>query len=136
MTVTLNLDGTDKLLKQFRIEEERISDAVAKGMAKFGGEIIAESVKITPYKFGNLRRRSYVSGPEYDPDKHQYVMLVGYERHNQTFEHRYAVPVHERTYARHKPGTQAKFLEVTVKRKTDEYLNYMAGILEKELNRK
>ncbi len=134
MTVTLNLDGTDKLLKQFRIEEENISDAVARGMAKFAGEIESDAVKLTPVRFGNLRKRSFTSGPEYDPETHQYVMIIGYEKEGQTFEHRYAVPVHERTYARHKIG-QAKFLEVAVKRRTNEYLDYMAGILEKELKK-
>ena len=135
MTVSLKLDGAEKLVKQLRIEEEKMSKKVAKGMAKFGGEIIAESVKITPFALGNLRKRAYVSGPQYDPATHQYTMLVGYESHEEYFEDKYAVPVHERTYARHKPGTQAKFLEVTVNRKADEYLEYMANILREELNK-
>ena len=134
MTVSLKLDGTDKLLKQFRIEEEKMNKEVAKAMAKFAGKIEADAVKLTPVRLGELEKRSFTSGPEYDPDTHQYVMIVGYEKEGQTFDHRYAVPVHERTYARHHNG-QAKFLETAVKENAQEYLDYMAEVLRKELKK-
>ncbi len=134
MTVSLKLDGTDKLLKQFRIEEEKMNKEIAKAMAKFAGKIEADAVKLTPVKFGVLEKRAFTSGPEYDPDTHQYVMVVGYEKEGQTFDHRYAVPVHERTYAHHNNG-QAKFLETAVKENAQEYLDYMAEVLRKELKK-
>lgn len=133
--IDLKLHGAERLAAQFKIEDEKITKTIAEAMARFAGEIEADSVALTPVRIGELRKRAYVSGPEHDPKTHQHMVIIGYERESdqQKFKRLYAVPVHERTYAHHEIG-QAKFLETAVKRRAGEYLDYMARKIREELN--
>jgi hypothetical protein len=124
----MSLIGLDKLASRLSVYEEDMSDAVARGMVEFGGEIEAESVKLVPIDTGEQRSRSFVEGPLLDRVAGQHTVIVGYEKYDRNFKNEYAVPLHEHTYVNHKVG-QAKFLEVVVNRKQSEYIPFIGRII-------
>ena len=135
----LQLDGTDKLAKALRMAKENMSEAIAQAMVDFGGHVALVAGQRTPIDTGELRSRSFVEGPFLEEGSQEYVVVVGYEKYDDTFPktskgtpNRYAVPVHERTNVRHETG-QAKFLESAVQETSSEYLRFMADQLRQEV---
>ena len=123
----ITIHGLDQLAAKLSVYAEDMSDAVARGMVEFGGEIEAESVKLTPIDTGELRSRSYIHGPLYDSKNQQYTMVVGYEKDTPA-ENSYAVKVHEHVEVHHDVG-QAKFLETAFETKQPEYLPFIKQII-------
>ena len=123
----ITIHGLDQLAAKLSVYAEDMSDAVARGMVEFGGEIEAESVKLTPIDTGELRSRSYIHGPLYDSKNQQYTMVVGYEKDTPA-ENSYAVQVHEYVEVHHDVG-QAKFLETAFETKQPEYLPFIKQII-------
>lgn len=142
------LIGDDVLMANLAIYKEHMTHEVATGMRKFGGYIETTSTEGCPVKVGELRSRVFNEGPLLDGDV--YTQVVGYEKfvapveNSQTIKQAlpwgqkekkatgiaYAIPVHERTYVRHKTGG-AKFLERAVNGKGPEFGPYMQKILKK-----
>ena len=138
-TIVRTVDGIDKLIGNLEVAKENMSKTIAKAMFDFAGDVISDSVKLTPIVTGELRARSFVEGPILEEDGKNYVVVLGYEKYGDTFPKisgaspdLYAVPVHERTYAHHETG-QAKFLELAIDMRMPEYLRYMAETIKKEM---
>lgn len=126
------LIGEERLAAKLGVYSKDMTEALAKQMLKFGGEIMAQSVEIVPKDFGELAARSFVEGPL--TDGNEYFVIIGYEKHGAPTGSKngdakgnfYAVPVHERLNARHKPGTQAKYLEQPFKEMAARFPHEMA----------
>ncbi len=132
MKPTLKLKGSEKLAKRLELGGKNMTDAAARAMVTFAGEIERQSNALIPVDTGEQRARSFVEGPLEDREGN-YVVIVGYEKHgaetgmkNQDVRGDfYAVALHERTNVRHTNG-QAKFLETAVKNAMPEYATYIA----------
>ena len=128
-TSTTALIGDEILIANLSVLEKDMNKKVAKAMKDFGDEVARVSVKRTPVDSEELRSRVFVEGPLLKGG--EYFVIVGYEKHTDTFEVEYAVPVHECIYStrgkliKHKPGTGAKFLERTIDEKEGEYQKFM-----------
>lgn len=122
------VNGDQTLIANLEVYKDRMTDAVADGMRKFGGRVEGESTRRCPVETGELRSRVFNEGPLLDGDT--YVQVVGYEKFGATWEKgkAYAVPVHERTYVAHKVG-EAKFLENAVNALSGEYAKYLQKLL-------
>jgi hypothetical protein len=122
------VNGDQTLIANLEVYKDRMTDAVADGMRKFGGRVEGESTRRCPVETGELRSRVFNEGPLRDGDT--YVQVVGYEKFGATWEKgkAYAVPVHERTHVAHKVG-EAKFLENAVNALSGEYAKYLQKLL-------
>ena len=122
------VNGDQTLIANLEVYKDRMTDAVADGMRKFGGRVEGESTRRCPVETGELRSRVFNEGPLRDGDT--YVQVVGYEKFGATWEQGrpYAVPVHERTHVAHKVG-EAKFLENAVNALSGEYAKYLQKLL-------
>lgn len=131
------LVGEERLAAKLSMYNKDMTEALAQAMLKFGFEIQRASEHLVPRVTGELAARSFTEGPLTDGT--EYHVVVGYEKHGaqtglvnpETKGTFYAVPVHERLSAQHKPGKQAKFLEQPFKEKAGEYLEWMARAAEK-----
>ena len=109
-----NVEGLTAKLDRYT---DDMLDKAIQGLKECGGELSAESVKLTPVDVGEMRARSFVSDV-YVNESGNLEIAVGFERHGAetgTVNPKargvlYAVPLHERTNVKHKVG-QAKFLE-------------------------
>lgn len=134
---TLTIEGDTRLAANLKMYSKDMTEKVAKAMMDFGGEIMRQSIELAPIDTGELRARAFVEGPLLSKDGSEYLVVVGYEKHNAptgTVEPKsrgnfYAVPVHERLNVNHPTG-QAKFLEQPYKEMADGYLKYMAEAAE------
>jgi len=122
------VNGDQTLIANLEVYKDRMTDAVADGMRKFGGRVEGESTRRCPVETGELRSRVFNEGPLQDGDT--YVQVVGYEKFGATWEKgkAYAVPVHERTNVHHPVG-EAKFLENAVNHLSGEYAKYLQKLL-------
>jgi len=122
------VNGDQTLIANLEVYKDRMTDAVADGMRKFGGRVEGESTRRCPVETGELRSRVFNEGPLRDGDT--YVQVVGYEKFGATWEKgkAYAVPVHERTNVHHPVG-EAKFLENAVNHLSEEYAKYLQKLL-------
>lgn len=122
------VNGDQTLIANLEVYKDRMTDAVADGMRKFGGRVEGESTRRCPVETGELRSRVFNEGPLRDGDT--YVQVVGYEKFGATWEKgkAYAVPVHERTNVHHPVG-EAKFLQNAVNALTGEYAMYLQKLL-------
>ncbi len=122
------VNGDQTLIANLEVYKDRMTDAVADGMRKFGGRVEGESTRRCPVETGELRSRVFNEGPLRDGDT--YVQVVGYEKFGATWEkgRPYAVPVHERTNVHHPVG-EAKFLENAVNHLSGEYAKYLQKLL-------
>lgn len=122
------VNGDQTLIANLEVYKDRMTDAVADGMRKFGGRVEGESTRRCPVETGELRSRVFNEGPLRDGDT--YVQVVGYEKFGATWEQGrpYAVPVHERTNVHHPVG-EAKFLQNAVNALTGEYAKYLQKLL-------
>ena len=122
------VNGDQTLIANLEVYKDRMTDAVADGMRKFGGRVEGESTRRCPVETGELRSRVFNEGPLRDGDT--YVQVVGYEKFGATWEQGrpYAVPVHERTNVHHPVG-EAKFLQNAVNALTGEYAMYLQKLL-------
>lgn len=122
------VNGDQTLIANLEVYKDRMTDAVADGMRKFGGRVEGESTRRCPVETGELRSRVFNEGPLRDGDT--YVQVVGYEKFGATWEQGrpYAVPVHERTNVHHPVG-EAKFLENAVNHLSGEYAKYLQKLL-------
>lgn len=122
------VNGDQTLIANLEVYKDRMTDAVADGMRKFGGRVEGESTRRCPVETGELRSRVFNEGPLRDGDT--YVQVVGYEKFGATWKQGrpYAVPVHERTNVHHPVG-EAKFLENAVNHLSGEYAKYLQKLL-------
>ena len=122
------VNGDQTLIANLEVYKDRMTDAVADGMRKFGGRVEGESTRRCPVETGELRSRVFNEGPLRDGDT--YVQVVGYEKFGATWEKgkAYALPVHERTDVQHPVG-EAKFLENAVNHLSGEYAKYLQKLL-------
>jgi hypothetical protein len=122
------VNGDQTLIANLEVYKDRMTDAVADGMRKFGGRVEGESTRRCPVETGELRSRVFNEGPLRDGDT--YVQVVGYEKFGAAWEQgrAYALQVHERTHVAHKVG-EAKFLENAVNALSGEYAKYLQKLL-------
>lgn len=116
------------IIASLSVAADKMTDRCADALRKAGGKLETESIKRTPVDTGELRSRAFNEGPLKDGDT--YVQVVGYEKHIDNHENRYAVPVHEETSVHHRVG-EAKFLENAVKAFESEFAAYIASIVKK-----
>ena len=116
------LIGDDLLIANLEVLEKDMNKKIAKALFDFGGHIESESVKKTPIDTGELRSRVFNEGPLLQ--KEVYTQVIGYEKHTESFKDQYAVPVHERSNAKHPVG-EAKFLEKAIDENASEYAKFM-----------
>jgi len=122
-------NGDQTLIANLEVYKDRMTDAVADGMRKFGGRVEGESTRRCPVETGNSRSRVFNEGSCRDGDT--YVQVVGYREFGATWEKgkAYAVPSIERLVVRHPVG-EAKFsLENAVNHLSGEYAKYLQKLL-------
>jgi len=78
------VNGDQTLIANLEVYKDRMTDAVADGMRKFGGRVEGESTRRCPVETGELRSRVFNEGPLRDGDT--YVQVVGYEKFGATWE--------------------------------------------------
>ena len=97
--------GTDRLIAALQKAGVAARKELGAALYVEGEAIMAKSKPITPIEFGPLRASGHVTLPE---DAGQRVVVsLGFGGPSAP----YAVYVHERLELRHKPPTQAKYLE-------------------------
>ena len=79
------LIGDDMLINNLRVKAEEMNEKAAKALKDAGGKIISSSIKRTPIKTGELRKRSFNEGPLKSGDS--YVQVVGYEKFGGLWEY-------------------------------------------------
>lgn len=129
----LSIAGDDRVASKLKIYSKEMSEAVARAMFEFAGEIQTQSELLVPNDTGELQSRSFVEGPMLSKDGSEYLVVVGYEKHGartgkkneDAIGNFYAVPVHERMNVNH-PNGQAKYLEQPYKEMADKFLPYLA----------
>lgn len=127
----------DNITAKLEDYKEAMQAKIEEGLRDCAGELMDRSVKICPYKTGELRSRSFKTDVMKDEDGHPEI-YVGYERFGaktgsvkgEAAGKFYAVPVHERTYAKHEPPGQAKFLECARNEYADEFKAAMKKYVE------
>ncbi|MCK9327168.1 MAG: hypothetical protein M0P69_16865 [Bacteroidales bacterium] len=120
------LIGDDMLINNLRVKAEEMNEKAAKALKDAGGKIISSSIKRTPIKTGELRKRSFNEGPLKSGDS--YVQVVGYEKFGGLWESggtAYAVEVHENLEARHSVG-ESQFLKKGVEETSAKLQAYLA----------
>ena len=120
------LIGDDMLINNLRVIAEEMNEKAAKALKDAGGKIISSSIKRTPIKTGELRKRSFNEGPLKSGDS--YVQVVGYEKFGGLWEYvdgPYAVEVHENLEARHSVG-ESQFLKRGVEETSAKLQAYLA----------
>lgn len=127
------IGAVDEITANLEEYDESMREQVEHGLKSCAGEVMKRAVRLCPAVTGELRARSFQTDPMNDEsDETKPCIYVGFEQfgaktgqiNGKTAGKDYAVPVHERTYARHDTG-QAKFLEAAVNDFTDEYLEAM-----------
>lgn len=122
--MSINITNAAMVASRLEVAKEDMNDKVADALRKAGGEVERRAVRKTPLDTGELRRRAFSEGPLQDGDN--YIQVVGYEKHVEDYDNRYAVPVHEETYISHRVG-ESKFLEKAVNEFTNEFARYIQG---------
>ncbi len=122
------LFGDEVLIANLGRYKGKMTDQIADGLRKFGGEVERVSTTKCPIEFGELRSRVFNEGPLKDGDTQ--VQVVGYEKFGATWKDgkAYAVPVHERTGVAHKVG-EAKFLQHAVDELAKDWPPYLQKLL-------
>jgi len=62
------VNGDQTLIANLEVYKDRMTDAVADGMRKFGGRVEGESTRRCPVETGELRSRVFNEGPLRDGD--------------------------------------------------------------------
>lgn len=107
MTVHIQVRDLDELRRRFMDFSEQYPAMAEKAVYLTLRPILTESKRICPVDTGYLRGSGYVSDP---------VSMYGAVRATIGYSAEYAPHVHENLEARHKPPTQAKFLETPIAR--------------------
>ena len=126
--------GDEVLIANLGRYKGKMTDKIADGLRKFGGEVERVSTTKCPIEFSELRSRVFNEGPLKDGDTQ--VQVVGYEKFGESWGKEnpesagkaYAIPVHERTGVAHKVGG-AKFLQHAVDECSKDYAPYMQKLL-------
>ncbi|MFA5408775.1 MAG: hypothetical protein WC277_13045 [Bacilli bacterium] len=120
--------GDETMIANLGRYKGKMTNQIADGLRKFGGEIERVSTTKCPIEFGELRSRVFNEGPLQEKDTQ--VQVVGYEKFGATWGdgRAYAIPVHERTGVAHKVG-EAKFLQHAVDECSKDYVPYMQKLL-------
>lgn len=109
---TIRVTGARKLRRTLARLDGNARKALARGLFQEGEAIKAVGVPITPIEFGPLRG-SWIVLPPVETSRGPEVEIgVG------GASAPYAVFVHERTELRHRPPTQAKFLETPLQERS------------------
>jgi len=111
MAMIMKIKGMDKVLKKLSKSKAVTAAGVERGLKQAGLFLQAHSQRICPIDTGNLRGSAFTrnaGGRGFKAD-----IVVGYTAN-------YAVYVHENLQARHKPPTQAKYLEQPAREKKDK----------------
>lgn len=132
------LNGVSETFGKIQDKINEMNEELKRKLTLAGGEIIAESTKITPLETGELRARTFINEPELDNGN--WIVNIGYEKGGMSYPatsegtgNEYAVYVHERMDLKHKIG-QAKFLETAFKNFESEMLEYIAPDMEQEID--
>lgn len=114
MRITYELSGMEALDALPQAGLEAVVPALSQTLYREAEAVMAESKRIVPVETGALRASGQVQPPEVEGTRVSVRMGYG----NAAVP--YAVYVHERLDLKHKPPTQAKFLEIPARAKAIE----------------
>jgi hypothetical protein len=126
-TITVEVKGVDELVRALKQKGVDAVHALAAELYKEAERVIAEAKPITPFDIGTLRNSGYVELPVIESG--QVTVHAGFGGAAEA----YAIFVHEDPFARHKPPTQYKFLEVTLNRMSGKMLERIGSGLKERL---
>lgn len=103
-----------------RLAEHRklVEQAALKAVYEYGSMVITNAKTITPVDTGKLASSGGVEPPKINGDS--VTIVIG-------FGAAYAAAVHENLNARHAAGTQAKYLEVPMRRMASQFAPFVGG---------
>jgi hypothetical protein len=117
--VSITWTGMRELASRLQLDAIAVPKALATALYQEGLRIMAVAIRITPWDTGTLRSTGHVELPSITGTS--IVVKLGFGGSSAP----YALYVHENLQARHKPGTQAKFLETPVRAMAPEFAKSM-----------
>jgi uncharacterized membrane protein len=106
VATTIRIEGGEKVLAALRSYGDAAAPALGRALYGEANVIFNDSQEIVPVDTGTLKNTGYVHQPQ-SPAPGIVEVLVSYGGPAAA----YALAVHERLGVRHKPPTQAKYLE-------------------------
>jgi hypothetical protein len=124
--ITMTIVNASKFKKAIEKAAQDLKDATAAALYQQGGVVMADSVKMCPFKFGRLRGSHYVTLPEYINGNP--FIEVGYGVY-------YAPWVHEMLSTTNwtAPNTGSKYLQRAVDAHIGSWIQDMAWLTKKNL---
>ena len=105
MKIEIDMKGRDEMQRAIRLLGPKGVKAAGSALWKEGERIMTKAKELTPVDLNVLKPSGHVQLPEVNGETVSVTMGFGGAASE------YAVYVHENLEARHKPPTQAKFLE-------------------------
>lgn len=105
MKISVDFKGGDAVMRALRLLGEKSPDAMGKALYQEANDIIIEAKVLTPFDEGTLAGSAFVNLPEVSGASVSVTLGYGQAAKD------YAEVQHEELSYKHKPPTQAKFLE-------------------------